>query len=240
MNESAKPLLSCFRCCSSCLAVSCAPPSAPPPLAGARIGGPFTLTDQNGRRGQRQRFRRQLSHRLFRLHPLPRRLPGRPGGDRRRRCRRFETERPGSAPRSVQPIFITVDPARDTPAELKTLSSPPSTRASSASPAARREIAEVARRSSSSYAQQGDGPAGRRLCHGATAGWRCSYGPQGEPIAMLPDDQGPEAMATELGAVGAMRPENRFWEKPLASLDRERMGGAVRRLRQMLPAQARG
>ena len=56
---------------------------------------------------------RQARCHLFRLHPLPRRVPDRAAGDlARARC--FG----GGARAPVQPLFITVDPERDTPSVL--------------------------------------------------------------------------------------------------------------------------
>jgi protein SCO1/2 len=62
----------------------------------------------------RSRLRRALSHRLFRLYLLPRHLPDRHAGDRR------GVEGAGgecaSKAAKIVPIFVTVDPERDTPA----------------------------------------------------------------------------------------------------------------------------
>ena len=70
--------------------------------------------------GQRPRFRRALPDRLFRLQPLPRRLPDRPRPDRPG-AGPLREEATRRAAARVQPIFITVDPERDTPAVLKPL-----------------------------------------------------------------------------------------------------------------------
>ena len=45
------------------------------------------------------------------------------------------------------------------------------------------------------------------------------YGPDGEPIAILPHDQGAGRRRRRARAVGAMREQ--FWELPLADLNRE-------------------
>src|SRR3569623_3029427 len=49
MNESAARPLLLFVMLLALVAGACSP-SPPPPLAGASMGGPFTLPDQNGRR----------------------------------------------------------------------------------------------------------------------------------------------------------------------------------------------
>ena len=76
----------------------------------ALIGGPFTLVGTDGKTGHRPGLPRALHAGLLRLHPLPRHLPGRASGDVGR-------PRRSSAPRptKVVPIFITLDPERDTP-----------------------------------------------------------------------------------------------------------------------------
>ena len=79
----------------------------------ADVGGPFQLTDQHGKRHRRPGFSRPLYADLFRLQLLPGCLPHHPGGDG-----------PGlgeagpDAHSQVVPIFITIDPERDTPKVL--------------------------------------------------------------------------------------------------------------------------
>lgn len=87
------------------------------PLVGARIGGPFTLTDQNGVKRSYDEFKGKYRIVYFGytmcpdictpdMHQL---MAG---------LRLFEAANPHLA-NNVQPLFITVDPARDTPAILK-------------------------------------------------------------------------------------------------------------------------
>ena len=88
-----------------------------PPLKGATMGGPFTLTDQNGRRVSDRDFAGKYRLVYFGytfcpdVCPVDLQVIG--AG-----LRRFEASDPARAAR-VQPIFITVDPARDTPAVLR-------------------------------------------------------------------------------------------------------------------------
>jgi len=94
-------------------------PSAPPAydLEGARIGGPFTLTDQDGHQVRWADFDGQYRLVYFGYTFCPDVCPldlieitqG---------LRQFEKSDPAKA-RRIQPIFITVDPQRDTPAVLK-------------------------------------------------------------------------------------------------------------------------
>ena len=74
------------------------------------VGGPFALVDHTGKPRTRGGLPRQAPADLFRLHLLPGRVSHRPAGDR-----------PGAGPArrgrrdAVQPLFITLDPERDTP-----------------------------------------------------------------------------------------------------------------------------
>jgi protein SCO1/2 len=102
------------------LAVSlggCQRGSAPPPLAGARIGGPFLLTDQDGRSYSSERLKGRYAIVYFGytfcpdVCPMDMAVLG-------KGLKAFEARDPARAAR-VQPVFITVDPERDTPAVLK-------------------------------------------------------------------------------------------------------------------------
>ncbi len=87
-------------------------------LAGARIGGPFTLTDQNGKTVQWGDFKGQYRLVYFGYTYCPDVCPL----DLARIVAGFrplEKSDPAKAAK-VQPIFITVDPERDTPQQLKT------------------------------------------------------------------------------------------------------------------------
>ena len=79
----------------------------------ALIGGPFTLVDQTREDRDRSGFPRPLYAGLLRLHPLPRYLPRRASGDVGRASTTL-----GPRPTRWCPIFITLDPERDTPAAM--------------------------------------------------------------------------------------------------------------------------
>jgi protein SCO1/2 len=92
--------------------------SGQPPLAGARIGGAFTLTDQDGKTVHWSDFRGKYRLVYFGYTYCPDVCPV----DLQKIMagfRKFEKAAPERA-KQVQPIFITVDPERDTPAVLKT------------------------------------------------------------------------------------------------------------------------
>jgi protein SCO1/2 len=94
------------------------PAAAPePPLAGAAIGGPFTLTDQNGRPRRDRDFAGRYRIIYFGYTYCPDVCPV-DVANIGQALRAFEKADPQRGARVV-PIFITVDPARDTPAVLK-------------------------------------------------------------------------------------------------------------------------
>lgn len=93
------------------------PPAAEPPLKGARIGGPFTLTDQNGKTVKDSDFAGRYRIVYFGYSFCPDICPV----DLQKLMRglaAFEKSDPARGAK-IQPLFITVDPARDTPEALK-------------------------------------------------------------------------------------------------------------------------
>ncbi|MGZ8345889.1 MAG: SCO family protein [Allosphingosinicella sp.] len=119
MNESRFPIARlALLLVLSLAAAGCQSDRAPPPLDGATMGGDFTLTDQNGRRVSEANFAGKYRLVYFGYAYCPDICPvdlQTIGAG----LRQFETENPSLGPR-VQPIFITVDPARDTPETLRT------------------------------------------------------------------------------------------------------------------------
>src|SRR5687767_11202975 len=99
------------------LLAACGSRSEPPPLQGATMGGPINLIGGDGRRVPDSRFAGRYRIVYFGytfcpdVCPVDLALVG--AG-----LRRFEAEDPAAAAR-VTPIFITVDPARDTPAVVQ-------------------------------------------------------------------------------------------------------------------------
>ena len=193
MNESAARLFTFVALLFALALGACSSPSAPPPLEGASMGGPFTLTDQNGRRVSDRDFAGKYRLIYFGytfcpdVCPVDMQVIG--AG-----LRRFEAEDGARAAR-VQPIFISVDPARDTPAVLRQFVAAfhPRTIGLTGSEA---EIAQVAREYRIFY-QRGEASAGGYMVNHTRMA--VLYGPEGQPIAIIPHDQGPEGVATELG-----------------------------------------
>lgn len=82
-------------------------------VAGVSIGGPFTLVDQDGRTRHDTDFRGKLMLVYFGYTYCPDVCPT------ELQTMADAMERLGDKAAEVQPIFITVDPQRDTPAHLK-------------------------------------------------------------------------------------------------------------------------
>ncbi len=92
-------------------------PAADPPLAGAKIGGPFTLTDQDGKTVSDTDFAGKYRLVYFGYSFCPDICPV----DVQKLMRGLSMFEKADAARGakVVPMFITVDPERDTPAALK-------------------------------------------------------------------------------------------------------------------------
>jgi protein SCO1/2 len=167
--------------------------SEPPPLEGAKIGGDFTLTDKMGKPVRAADFAGRYRTLYFGYTFCPDVCPldvqvmmqG---------YHLFARAHPDLAAK-VAPLFITIDPARDTPQvvgqfaahfgrELIGLTGSDS------------QTAQVAK-SFAVYYKKGEGtePQAYMMDHS-----RAAYlmGPQGQPIALLPVDKDAKAVAAEL------------------------------------------
>jgi protein SCO1/2 len=167
--------------------------SGPPPLEGATMGGPFTLTNQDGRRQSDTDFAGKYRLVYFGytycpdVCPVDMQVIG--AG-----LRRFEEQDRARAER-VQPIFITVDPARDTPEVLRAFvrNFHPRLIGLTGSEA---EIANVARAYAVHYNRETPNAQGAYLVDHTRI--VVLYGPNGEPVAIIPHDQGADGAAAEL------------------------------------------
>ena len=113
MNESAmKSLSGLLLTMLALILAACSPAAGDPPLKGATMGGPFTLTSHQGRRVSDTDFagKYRLIYFGYSFCPdvCPVDLQTLSAG-----LRQFESDDPERAEK-VQPIFITVDPRRDT------------------------------------------------------------------------------------------------------------------------------
>jgi protein SCO1/2 len=197
MNETApKPLarLNLSLLLAAC-AVACSPAAGAgeAPLRGARIGGPFTLTDQDGRTVSDRAFAGKYRLVYFGYTHCPDICPN-DLGVIGQAMRRFEKEAPSKAAK-VQPIFITVDPERDTPAVMREYAAAfhPRLIGLTGTPA---QIAAVTKEYAVWSGKQPPQPGGGYAVDHSRMS--VLMGPEGQPIALLPSDQGAAEVLAEL------------------------------------------
>ena len=173
---------------------ACSGPAAPTkaPLEGARIGGPFTLTNQDGRQVSDRDFAGRYRIVYFGYTFCPDVCPV----DARNigaGLAVLDKSDPAIAAKVV-PIFITVDPGRDTPAVLKSFIANFHPRMVGLTGSAD-AIAAVAKEYAIYYKQGEVSPGGGYMVDHS----RVSYlmDPQGKPLALLPEDKSGQAVADE-------------------------------------------
>jgi protein SCO1/2 len=165
----------------------------PPPLEGATMGGPINLIGGDGQRVPDSRFAGQYRIVYFGFTFCPDVCPvdlALIGAG----LRRLEAEDSARAQR-VTPIFISVDPARDTPAVVRAYAARFHPRIVALT-GSEEEIAQVARRYAIYFQRQSARPGGGYLVDHSRQ--IVLYGPEGQPIAILPHDQGIDAFVAEL------------------------------------------
>lgn len=168
-------------------------PPAKPPLEGARIGGAFALTDQNGQAVTERSFAGKYRIMYFGYTFCPDVCPTDVQAIGAA-VKTLESSDPVLAAKIV-PVFVTVDPARDTPAVLKQFVSAFHPRmvglTGSADAVARAEKAFAV------YAKRGETTAGGgyMMDHSRQA---YLMDPDNKPVALIPADEGPTAVADAL------------------------------------------
>ncbi|KQM62414.1 MULTISPECIES: SCO family protein [unclassified Sphingomonas] len=192
MNSILRPLAPALALALA--ACGSAPEPAPTaPLAGARIGGPFVLTDGQGRVVRDTDFAGKWRIMYFGYTYCPDVCPvdvqNIAAG-----VKAFEAEEPELGAKVV-PIFITVDPERDTPAVVGKFVSAFHPRMVGLTGSAQ-AIADAARAYGVTYAkQQSPGATEYLMDHSRTA---ILMNPRGQPVALLPQEESGEAVAAEL------------------------------------------
>ncbi|RYY34879.1 MAG: SCO family protein [Sphingomonadales bacterium] len=167
--------------------------AAAPPLAGATLGGPFTLTDQDGRSRTDTAFLGKYRLMYFGYTYCPDVCPT-SLQTLMKGVHLLASRAPATAAK-VQPIFVTVDPERDTPAVMKSYVGAfgPELIGLTGSSA---QIAAVAKRYAVFYQKRAEkGSSDYLVDHMSQA---MLFGPKGEPIALVPQDGTPEQVADEL------------------------------------------
>lgn len=162
-------------------------------LVGARIGGPFTLTDQNGAQVTWDSFRGRYPLVYFGYTYCPDICPV----DLQHIMQgfaRFEKAHPALAAK-VQPILITVDPKRDTPATLKTYVAAFHPRLIGLTGTSE-QIAKVAKDFVVVHEESREGTGNDYLVNHSRTPYL--FGPDGKPIALVPVG-GPESEGAAAG-----------------------------------------
>lgn len=167
--------------------------SAEPPLAGADIGGDFALTNKNGETVNWSDFEGQYRIVYFGFAYCPDICPT----DMQRTVQglsAFADDEPGLAA-NIQPIFITIDPERDTPEVVGEFASAFSDDLLGLTGSAE-QIADAASKFKVFYARGEDSEAGGYLMDHSRIVYL--FGPAGEPLATLPADTSAKAVTAEL------------------------------------------
>jgi len=176
------------------LSTGCGSAAGEPPLAGAAMGGPFELVDGQGQTVRWSDFDGQYRIIYFGFTYCPDICPT----DVQRMSqglRMFERTEPKLGA-EVQPIFIAVDRQRDTPEKLREFASNFHPRLLTLS-GSTRQLDEAAENFGAFYSIGEKQPDGSYAVNHSTA--TVLYGRDGEPLAILPTEEGAEAVATELG-----------------------------------------
>lgn len=178
------------------LPAACGPAAAPParaPLEGARIGGPFALIDQDGRTVTERSFAGKYRLMYFGYTFCPDVCPvdmQNVGAG----LRLLEKSDPALAARVV-PVFVTVDPARDTPAVLKQFVRAFHPRMVGLTGS--RNAIDAAEKAYAIYARKGEtSPGGGYMMDHNNPVYLMD--PAGKPVALIPADQNPKAVADEI------------------------------------------
>jgi protein SCO1 len=173
---------------------ACNAPVSPPPLAGARIGGPFSLTDQDGATVTDRSFAGQYRVMYFGYTFCPDVCPT-DVANLARGMKAFAASDPTRAAK-VKFIFVSVDPARDTPAALKTFTAAFDSKmvGLTGSPAAIDAMTK-------SYGVAVSIPPGQSKTDYLVDHSRVAYlmDPQNKPVALIPQDGTAQQIANEVG-----------------------------------------
>lgn len=166
---------------------------APPPLAGAKMGGPFTLTSEDGKPVSDSDFKGKYRLVYFGYTFCPDVCPV----DVQKLMMGLKALEKSDAAKAakIQPLFITVDPERDTPEALKQFTDAfhPRLIGLTGTPD---QIAAVAKEYGVYYQKsKGVTPGSYLVDHSRSA---VLYGRAGEPLAIIPEQGKPGEIAVEL------------------------------------------
>lgn len=198
MNIHATPTFAFAAIAALALSACSAEPAAPaapvePPLAGATIGGEFELVGVDGETVRWSDFDGQYRIVYFGYAYCPDACPT----DVQRTMQGFAQFEAASSELAskVQPIFISVDVERDTPEVIEQFTTAFSERLIGLS-GTKEQIDDAASKFGVFYVKFEPNESGAYLMDHSRIAFL--FGPDGEPIAMLPHDEGADAVTAEL------------------------------------------
>jgi len=174
---------------------ACQPkPAEKPPLEGATIGGDFTLVDEDGKVFSSDSLKGKYRILYFGYTFCPDACPT-DMAVLGKAMRQLDAKDPALSAK-IQPLFVSVDPARDTPAVLKQFTDAfyPRLVGLTGSDA---QIAKIAKQYAISYRKDPApaGASGYLMDHPRVA---FLFDPDGKPIEMLPVDANADAVVADL------------------------------------------
>ena len=174
---------------------ACQPkPAEKPPLEGATIGGDFTLVDEDGKIFSSDSLKGKYRVLYFGYTFCPDACPT-DMAVLGKAMRQLDAKDPALSAK-IQPLFVSVDPARDTPAVLKQFTDAfyPRLIGLTGSDA---QIAKIAKQYAISYRKDPApaGASGYLMDHPRVA---FLFDPDGKPIEMLPVDANADAVVADL------------------------------------------
>lgn len=188
-----KAMLAAMLAAALPLALAACEQREPPPLAGAAIGGPFTLEDKAGKPVHWSDFAGKWRIVYFGYTYCPDACPT-DVGVMMRGFAEFAKAHPDLAA-EVQPIFITIDPERDTPARVGEFAAAFSPRLLGLT-GTPQQVDQAAKAFAAYYARGKTQPGGGYLMDHSRVAYLMDK--DGKPIAMLPVDKTDKAVAAEL------------------------------------------
>ncbi len=168
-------------------------PSPKPPLEGARIGGAFALTSEDGKPATEAMLNGRYAIVYFGYTFCPDVCPTDVAA-LTQGLQAFD-KTGGARAKKILPVFVTVDPTRDTPAVLKAFTDQfdPRLIGLGGTPQA---VAAAAKAYGVAFSLQPKNAEGGYLVDHSNAAYLMD--PEGKPLALLPSDQGAKAVAAEL------------------------------------------
>lgn len=156
----------------------------------ALVGGPFQLVDQNGRPADQSLLKGKWSAVFFGYTYCPDVCPT------TMQALAGAEAKLGDKARNLQVVFITVDPERDTPAQLKTyLSTPAFPKDAIGLTGTQAQVAAAAKAYRVYYQKEGQGE-GYSMAHSSIV---YLMNPAGKFVTALTESQTPSEVATQIG-----------------------------------------